>query len=69
MGTYKEDLEWDPDKLTTWIAPTAERPGRVAWSAVGLVDIEYARKFAHDLLAKCNQIEELEKEHESNYQT
>ena len=62
MGEYTKEIEWKPEQLTTWIKPTPDQQGKVAWSGVGLVDIDFARAFANDLLKKCNQIEELRNE-------
>lgn len=61
MGTYDKPINWKPDQLTTLVKPTEEYPGKVAWSAVGLVNIEFAREFAFDLLKKCDLIEEMRK--------
>ena len=67
MGVYDEKaINWHPEQLTTWIAPTDTYPGRLAWSAVGLVDVEFARAFANDVLAKCDIVEQLRKENECN---
>lgn len=55
MGTYNDNLEWEADKMVHVIPPTEDKPARVGWVAMGMTDTEFARKFAHDLLAKCDR--------------
>lgn len=44
----------DPTKLV--ILNNTDKT-QISWSAVGWVDVDYARKFAEDVLSRCQDIE------------
>lgn len=61
MGTYNNDIEWEPEQLTHMIPPIDDKPARIGWVAMGITDTEFARRFAEDLLKKCEIVENVNK--------
>lgn len=57
MGTYTNDIPWTPTEMVHIVPAYDDKPTRIGWGAVGITDTEFARKFAEDLLKKCDRVD------------